>query len=330
MTIKKGHIMKIRRLVIRAACLLGLWLGLGLQAHAQTDTVTYVYTDPQGTPLVKADASGNVIARYDYTPYGSSVASLGNPPDGPGYTGHVNDPETGLVYMQARYYQPLGRFLSPDPVAPSPGNIFGFNRYTYVNNNPITRTDPDGRQTAAPGDGLEEEMVRRDQVDPKLYWDNAAKKAVVLLGYLMTGTNIESHNASGDDSIQSVVTPFEFAGASKLASLGDSFFAKAASADFGSSSFFSGTSYTPKVMQQMSQGPGEFHSFPESVTAFESSGTTSTITGGDGVLYQKLDIPGSYTSSSGTTYDGSFQLIKNGDGDINHRLFVPDKQPTTQ
>lgn len=148
MAIEKGHTMKISRFVIRALCLLGLWLGLGLQAHAQTDTVTYVYTDPQGTPLVEADASGNIVARYDYTPYGSSVASLGNPPNGPGYTGHVNDPETGLVYMQARYYQPIGRFLSPDPVGPAAGNVYSFNRYDYANGNPVRFTDPDGRKCA--------------------------------------------------------------------------------------------------------------------------------------------------------------------------------------
>lgn len=147
MTIEKGHTMKISQRVIRFLCLFGLWLGIGLQAHAQTDTVTYVYTDPQGTPLVKADAQGNVIARYDYTPYGNAVTSLGNPPNGPGYTGHVNDPETGLVYMQARYYQPDGRFLSPDPMESSAGNIFSFNRYDYTNNNPIINIDPDGRQS---------------------------------------------------------------------------------------------------------------------------------------------------------------------------------------
>lgn len=137
--------MKISQRVIRLLCLFGLWLCLGLQAHAQTDTVTYVYTDPQGTPLVKADASGNVIARYDYTPYGNAVASLGSAPDGPGYTGHVNDPETGLIYMQARYYQPTGRFLSPDPVDPTAGNTSNFNRYAYAGNNPIKDIDPDGR-----------------------------------------------------------------------------------------------------------------------------------------------------------------------------------------
>jgi RHS repeat-associated protein len=307
-----------------------LWLALASLAHA--GKVTYVYTDPQGTPLAEADATGAITARFDYAPYGmaSTASGMAGAPDGPGYTGHVNDPDSGLVYMQARYYDPGSHFLSPDPVGPTPGNVFTFNRYAYANNNPVIHTDPDGRQTAAPGDGLEESMVRADQVDPKVYWDNTAKNAVILLGYALTGTNIESHNAPGDDSIQSVVTPFEFAGASRLVSSAGSFFARAASTDLGSTSFFQGASYTPKVMQQMSQGPGEFHSFSESVTAFESSGTVSTISGGDGALYQKLEIPGSYTSSSGTTSNGNFQFIKDGDGNINHRLFVPEKPTTTQ
>lgn len=37
------------------------------------------------------------------------------------------------------------RFLSPDPKLPIAGNIFGFNRYAYANNNPVTNLDPDGR-----------------------------------------------------------------------------------------------------------------------------------------------------------------------------------------
>ena len=88
-----------------------LWLGCALGGLAHAGTVTYVYTDPQGTPLAEADASGNVTATFDYAPYGGQA--LGTPPSGPGYTGHVNDPESGLVYMQARYYDPVvGRFLS--------------------------------------------------------------------------------------------------------------------------------------------------------------------------------------------------------------------------
>ncbi len=106
-------------------------------------TVTYVYTDPQGTSLAEADASGNITATFDYRPFGS--IALGTAPSGPGYTGHVNDPDTGLVYMQARYYDPaVGRFVSTDPAIPITGNTFDFGRYTYANNNPVANTDPTG------------------------------------------------------------------------------------------------------------------------------------------------------------------------------------------
>jgi RHS repeat-associated protein len=102
-----------------------------------------VYTDPQGTPLAEADASGNITATYDYTPYGTPA--LGPPPSGPGYTGHVNDPETNLVYMQHRYYDPAtGHFMSPDAAPPKPGDLSYMNSYAYVGNNPIMRDDPTG------------------------------------------------------------------------------------------------------------------------------------------------------------------------------------------
>lgn len=120
-----------------------LWVASSL-SHTAIATVTYIYTDPQGTPLAEADASGNVTATFDYHPYGAQA--FGSTPIGPGYTGHVNDLDTGLVYMQARYYDPLaGRFLSIDPMSPLPGSTFNFNRFAYANNNPIRFIDPDGR-----------------------------------------------------------------------------------------------------------------------------------------------------------------------------------------
>ena len=122
-----------------ALCALVLW------STAQASTVTYVYSDPQGTPLAEADANGNITATFDYRPYGAQA--LGQPPSGPGYTGHVNDPDTGLVYMQARYYDPsIGRFLSTDPVTAYSNSLGAFNRYWYANNNPYKFIDPDGRE----------------------------------------------------------------------------------------------------------------------------------------------------------------------------------------
>lgn len=135
----KGHILK----VVATAM---LWM-LCHVAHAGTHH--YYYTDPQGTVLAKADASGTIIATYDYAPYGTVVASMSPAPNGPGYTGHVNDPDTGLVYMQARYYDPaVGRFLSVDPVSAATK----FSRYTYASNNPIVNIDPDGMSDIPFGD----------------------------------------------------------------------------------------------------------------------------------------------------------------------------------
>jgi RHS repeat-associated protein len=130
-------------------------LVIGHGAFAQsTGTVTYVYTDPQGTPLAEADASGNITATFEYTPYGTyapqGTSTPGPTPNGPGYTGHVNDPETNLVYMQARYYDPAtGRFLSADPENVEEADVFNFNRYVYADANPIINLDPDGQDVSS-------------------------------------------------------------------------------------------------------------------------------------------------------------------------------------
>jgi RHS repeat-associated protein len=70
--------------------------------------------------------------------------------NGPGYTGHVQDAATGLVYMQQRYYDAqIGRFLSMDPVTTNSATGANFNRYWYADNNPYTFIDPTGRCTGS-------------------------------------------------------------------------------------------------------------------------------------------------------------------------------------
>lgn len=86
-----------------------------------------------------------MLTRHFWSPYGEVDAA----PDSkiPGFSGHVADADTGLVYMGRRYYEPsIGRFLSVDPVTTlDHGDLRHFNRYVYAYNNPYKFRDPDGR-----------------------------------------------------------------------------------------------------------------------------------------------------------------------------------------
>jgi len=62
-----------------------------------------------------------------------------------GYTGHEHLDQFGLINMNGRMYdQLLGTMLSPDNYIQNTGSTQGFNRYSYVLNNPLKYTDPDG------------------------------------------------------------------------------------------------------------------------------------------------------------------------------------------
>ncbi|SFW69147.1 RHS repeat-associated core domain-containing protein [Luteibacter sp. UNCMF366Tsu5.1] len=116
-----------------------------VEASAQ-EQVTYYYTDAQGTVLAEADAQGNLTRQSDYKPYGQEIIGASTSAK-PGYTGHMTDPDTGLVYMKARYYDPdIGRFLSVDVFKASAGDPFSTNLYVYAHAAPSMLTDPDGRQ----------------------------------------------------------------------------------------------------------------------------------------------------------------------------------------
>ena len=118
-----------------------------LVAGAATNSTRYIHTDGLGSPVAHSDAGGNVVDRSRYEAYGAKVNIAGSTnPVGLGFTGHVNDVDTGLVYMQQRYYDPVaGRFLSTDQVLTDTASGASFNRYAYANNNPYRYTDPDGR-----------------------------------------------------------------------------------------------------------------------------------------------------------------------------------------
>jgi RHS repeat-associated protein len=138
----------LKRLLGCAAVVCGMLFGGMVQAAT---TITYYHNDLLGSPVAATDASAHVIWRESYRPYGERLtndpASTGNDV---WYTSRRQDADTGLVYMGARYYDPVvGRFVSKDPVGFDPGNIQSFNRYAYANDNPYRFVDPSGRSSAA-------------------------------------------------------------------------------------------------------------------------------------------------------------------------------------
>ena len=98
----------------------------------------FQHTDALGSPVVVTNGPHSILEHNEYEPYGQVLT--GGYADRPGYAGHVADAQTGMDYMQQRYYDPqIGRFLSVDPVAANTVNGWNFNRYNYAANNPYCR-----------------------------------------------------------------------------------------------------------------------------------------------------------------------------------------------
>lgn len=131
--------------MVRASRVAAFLAAMMFQSAAIAEkVVTYFYVDQQGTPLAATDASGNVIARFEKTPYGFAVWDV---PEPMGLHGHVFDEESGLIYMQARFYDPqAGRLLGVDPISPFLGDAGGFNRFVFGLNNPMLYSDPSGAE----------------------------------------------------------------------------------------------------------------------------------------------------------------------------------------
>ena len=131
--------------MLKRTILLGLLLALAGTAGAVKELKTIIHTDHLGSPIMGRSMDGETLWERHYEPYGSQDQDPDDPAS-PGYTGHLEERDSGLVYAGARWYDPrIGRFMSPDPVGFSGSNPVSFNRYAYANNNPIAYTDPDGR-----------------------------------------------------------------------------------------------------------------------------------------------------------------------------------------
>jgi RHS repeat-associated protein len=103
-------------------------------------TPTYLQTDQQGSVRLLTDATGAVTGTYTYGPYGITTGHTGTASTALRFDGQYTDAESGLQYLQNRYYDPVtAQFLTVDPLLPATGEAYGF-----AGGNPLNATDPTG------------------------------------------------------------------------------------------------------------------------------------------------------------------------------------------
>jgi RHS repeat-associated protein len=109
------------------------------------NTVHYYLSDHLGSTSVVISAAGAVEQDSDYSSYGTEFPVI-SVPNVYKFTGKERDTESNIDYFGARYFSSLfGRFTSADDGADqSPIDPQSWNLYSYVRNNPISNTDPDG------------------------------------------------------------------------------------------------------------------------------------------------------------------------------------------
>lgn len=113
--------------------------------------------DAQGNIIALIDNSGKVVVEYVYDAWGNHAVLDANGNDLTNashignrnpfrYRGYFYDVETGLYYLQTRYYDPeIGRFLNMDDISyADPEQFHGLNLYAYCGNDPVNRIDPNG------------------------------------------------------------------------------------------------------------------------------------------------------------------------------------------
>ena len=107
----------------------------------------------QGDIVAVYNQNGIKVAGYAYDAWGSCTTTYYNGGANTAakynpfrYRGYYYDSETGLYYLQSRYYDSaMGRFISADAYVSTGQGLLGFNMFAYCGNNQVNRIDSEGQ-----------------------------------------------------------------------------------------------------------------------------------------------------------------------------------------
>lgn len=145
----------------------------------QPETLELFYNDDLGSLRVSINSNGQPIDLFRYSTLGVSTHVTGPNDYLASFTGKQYD-ATGLIYFNARYYDPIiGRFITEDP-----NRRGGDSWYNYCNNNPINNIDVTGRQ----GETAKQEFITLTKAET--YEDVIVSRKVKILFHM---SQVELH-----------------------------------------------------------------------------------------------------------------------------------------
>ena len=116
-----------------------------LLSRTSGGTTLYYLYNGHGDVVNIADATGTVVMTYDYDAFGNVTVATGSVANSYLYAGYQFDDETGMYYLNSRYYDPIvARFISADSYLGQAGDPLSLNLYTYCCNEPMMNYDPSG------------------------------------------------------------------------------------------------------------------------------------------------------------------------------------------
>ncbi|MCP5417598.1 MAG: VCBS repeat-containing protein [Chromatiaceae bacterium] len=119
--------------------------GHDLLSSKNGGATSFLHTDALGSTRLLTDAAGNATDSYAYDAYGLQLSATGSTPNNNRFAGEQLDPDTGLYYLRARWYDPeIARFITRDPFAGDIEQPLTLNPYLYANANPVNMIDPTG------------------------------------------------------------------------------------------------------------------------------------------------------------------------------------------
>ncbi|MBD9614127.1 RHS repeat protein [Pseudomonas sp. PDM02] len=185
----------------------------GKPGDIEADQLRYCVDDHLGSCSLELDKHAGVISHEGYYPYGGTAwwaarSKVDADYKTVRYSGKERD-ACGLYYYGFRYFAPwLGRWVNPDPA----GSVDGLNLYCFCGNNPVCRTDSDGRFWGPYEEAIDafleiEPVIRAEYGLPPIVLPASELEDDESMDYQDSPESFASHDSPGESSPGSADSP---------------------------------------------------------------------------------------------------------------------------